>query len=97
VRRLDTQSAARFDLRQIYEFSLGKFGRRVAEAYLLGLQRTFDRLLEYPFIGPVYPEVAPEMRFIRNRSHRIFYRLDDEVVLIMRVLHTKRDDAALFG
>jgi plasmid stabilization system protein ParE len=37
------------------------------------------------------------MRFIRNRSHRIFYRLDDEVVLIVRVLHTKRDDAALFG
>jgi toxin ParE1/3/4 len=94
---LITQSAARFDLRQIYEFSADTFGRRVAEAYLLGLRRTFDRLLEYPFIGAVYPNVTPEMRVILYRSHRIFYRVDDDIVLIVRILHTKRDETALFG
>jgi toxin ParE1/3/4 len=96
VRRLDLQPAARADLRSIYEFSVERFGRRVAETYLTGLRCAFDRVLEFPMIAPVYADVAPEIHVLHHRSHRIFYRIDGETILIVRVLHASRDSENLF-
>ena len=97
MKRLDIKAAARAELAQIYEFSVTEFGSKVAEAYLIGLRRAFDRLLEFPFIGPVYPDVTPEVRVFLHRSHRIFYRIDGDMVLIVRVLHKHRDVRAVFA
>jgi toxin ParE1/3/4 len=97
VRRLDLQPAARADLRQIYEFSAERFGLSVAETYLAGLRRAFDRLLEFPMIAPVYPDIIPEMRVLQHRSHRIFYQIVGETILIVRILHASRDTRAMFG
>ena len=97
MKRLDIKAAARAELAQIYDYSCAEFGREVAEAYMVGLRGTFDRLLEYPLIGPVYAGVKPEMRVFLYRSHRIFYQLDGDLVLIVRILHKWRDARAAFG
>ncbi len=97
VKRLDIKAAARAELAQIYEYSVAEFGWQVAETYLLGLRHAFDRLLEFPFIGPVYPDVTPEIRVLLHRSHRIFYRIEGDMVLIVRVLNKRRDVRAVFG
>ncbi len=97
MKRLDIKAAARAELAQIYEFSVAEFGWQIAEAYLTGLRGAFDRLLEFPMIGPVYPDVTPEVRVIHHRSHRIFYRIEGDMVLIVRVLHKHRDMRAVFG
>lgn len=97
VKRLDIKAAARAELAQIYEYSVAEFGPPVAEAYLFGLRQAFDRLLEFPFIGPVYPDVTPEIRVLLHWSHRIFYRIEDDTVLIVRVLNKRRDVRAVFG
>jgi toxin ParE1/3/4 len=97
VKRLDIKAAARAELTQIYEYSVAEFGWQVAETYMSGLRGAFDRLLEFPLIGPVYPDVNPEVRFLLYRSHRIFYRIEGDLVLIVRVLHKHRDVRAVFG
>jgi toxin ParE1/3/4 len=97
VKRLDIKAAARAELAQIYDFSREEFGMDVAEAYMAGLRGAFDRLLEFPLLGPVYAGVTPEVRLFLHRSHRIFYRVEKDVVLIVRVLHKRRDVRAVFG
>ena len=94
--RLDIKAAARAELRNIYEFSVAEFGTRVAETYLTGLRSAFDRILEFPGIGPVYPDVVPEVRSLAYRSHRIFYQLDGDLILIVRVLHHRQSAARAF-
>jgi toxin ParE1/3/4 len=96
VKRLDIKAAARAELAHIYEYSVAEFGWQVAEAYIFGLRQAFDRLLEFPFIGPIYPDVSPEVRVLLHRSHRIFYRIEGDMVLIVRVLHKHRDMRAAF-
>lgn len=97
MKRLDIKAAARAELAQIHEYSVAEFGWRAAEAYMIGLRQAFDRLLEFPFIGPIYPDVTPEVRVFLHRSHRIFYRIEGEMVLIVRVLNKQRDLQAMFG
>ena len=97
MRRLDVKAAARAELRNIYDFSVLEFGTRVAEAYLTGLRNAFDRILEYPRIGPVCPRVVPEIRVFAYRSHRIFYHTDSDTIMIVRVLHSRQDAGAALG
>jgi toxin ParE1/3/4 len=97
VKQLDIKATARAELAQIYDYSIAEFGPTVAEAYLTGLRNAFERLLEFPFMGTIYPDVTPEVRVILHRSHRVFYRIDGEVVLIIRILHKMRDARAVFG
>ena len=95
MRRLDVKASARAELAQIYDYSISEFGWQVAEHYLIGLRKAFDRLIEFPFIGPIFPDVTPEVRVFLYRSHRIFYRIEDETLLIVRVLHKHRDARAV--
>jgi toxin ParE1/3/4 len=97
VLRLDIKAAARAELAQIYDYSVAEFGLLVAETYMAGLRGAFDRLLEFPLIGPVFPDIEPEVRVFLQRSHRIFYRIEGDIVLIVRVLHKHRDVRAVFG
>jgi toxin ParE1/3/4 len=97
VKQLDIKATARAELAIIYDYSVAEFGLTVAETYLAGLRNAFERLLEFPFMGTIYPDVTPEVRVIFHRSHRVFYRIDGEVVLIIRILHKMRDARAVFG
>jgi toxin ParE1/3/4 len=96
VKRLDIKATARAELAQIYDYSVAEFGREVAEVYLEGLRVTVDRLLEFPFMGAIYPDVKPEVRVMLHRSHRVFYRIEGEMILIVRILHKMRDARAVF-
>lgn len=95
MKRLDIKAAARAELAQIYDYSVAEFGPTVAETYLAGLRNTLDHLLEFPFMGTIYPDVIPEIRVILYRSHRVFYRIEGDKVLIVRLLHKMRDAQAV--
>ncbi|OYY79268.1 MAG: hypothetical protein B7Y43_02230 [Sphingomonas sp. 28-62-20] len=89
--KFDIQAAARADLREIYAFSVDRFGRPVADSYLLGLRGCFDRLLDFPAIGRIYPGVTPEIPVLSYRRHRVFYRVVDDQLLVVRILHERRN------
>jgi toxin ParE1/3/4 len=96
VTKLRIAPAARSDLRDIRQHSKEAFGARQTRAYLDGLKQTFDLLIDNPQIGVPRPLLDSDMRQFPYRSHRIFYRENDEGLLVVRVLHHARDATDAF-
>jgi toxin ParE1/3/4 len=93
--RLVYSRQAASDIDEKTAFSVSKFGVEVAGDYLAGLELACELLREFPEMAATYPRIKPEMRCLIYRSHRIFYRADEEQVLVVRVLHHARDVFAL--
>ena len=79
------------DLDGIYEYTITNFGLGQARDYLNGLHRRFGDLAERPALGRGVDRLAPELRRYPYRSHVVFYMLENEGVLIVRVLHESMD------
>jgi toxin ParE1/3/4 len=91
VADLDISPAARADLVDIRRFSLDQFGPEVADSYFMGFDDAFSLLAEHPMAGPSRPEFGLDIRCLVHRSHRIIYKIDSDVVVIIRILHHSRD------
>ena len=83
--------AARADLKEIGRFSRREFGKAVADKYLLGFDQVFDRLATHLHSGEAQPKLGKGVRRISHRQHRIFYEVEGELVLILRIFHHARD------
>ena len=83
--------ATRADLKEIGRFSRREFGKAVADKYLFGLDQVFDRLASHPHFGEAQPKLGKGVRRLSHRQHRIFYEVNGEVVLILRIFHHARD------
>ena len=62
-----------------------------ATTYALGLQERFYFLSEFPRAARERWEVRPPLPILPYRSHIVAYRLEDEDVLVVRVLHHSVD------
>lgn len=93
--RLVYSRQAASDIDEITAFSVKEFGVEVAGDYINGLELACELSREFPEMAAIYPRVRPEMRCLIYRSHRIFYRADDDEVLVVRVLHHAQDVSAL--
>ena len=67
--------------------------RRLVE----GILAVADRLARHPLIGPRDFVVEPEgdLRRVIWRDYSVYYRVRDDVVVILRIWHSSRDPAAL--
>jgi len=84
-------NAAEADLVEIDEFSVTQFAEDVAEVYMHGFDEAFARLGDFPSAGPAMSGLGEGVRCLIHRSHRIFYRLDEDGVLVVRILHHSQD------
>jgi len=91
VTRLEIRAVARRDLENIRDYSISEFGVELATAYLTGIRAGFERIRDHPEIGQHSRDVNPPVRWIAHRSHRIFYRVADGRIEILRILHRARD------
>ena len=89
--------AAVADLSEIDEYSLAHFGEEAGEAYMRGFNKAFALLRDHPQAGATASEYIKGYRCLVHRKHRIFYRLEDDKVLIVRVLHHARDAKGMLG
>ena len=83
--------AARADLLEIREYSIEQFGSEIADTYFLGFDQAFDRLADHPLIGVARPELGKGIRCLVHQRHRLFYCVDGDVVLIVRIVHYAMD------
>ena len=83
--------AARDDLRDIRIYSKSAFGAVTARAYMLGLRDVLALTAAQPLIGIAEHDLGAEMRSFAYRSHRIYFRLDQTGILVVRILHHARD------
>lgn len=88
---LRLNAAAEADLEAIDEYSNDMFGDDVADAYMCGFGELFDLLRSHPLAGPITPEFGEGIRCVIHRKHRIFYKIEGELVLILRVIHHARN------
>jgi len=79
------------DLKDVYFYSFGNFGKAQADAYAAGLKICFQLLAEQPRIGQTRPGKNEELRIFFHRSHVIGYRIIGTDILIQRVLDVRRD------
>jgi len=89
--RLELSRRAQADLDEIRDYSVGHFGALRAIAYLDAIEQAFRRIASFPEVGAPHPTLQPPVRVLACQRHRVFYAVEGEVILILRVLHGAMD------
>ncbi len=79
------------DLAEIDTYGTSHFGEATVAAYHDAFDQAFARLATYPLSGEARPGFGVGLRCLVCGSHRILYRIEVQVVQIVRVLHHSRD------
>lgn len=87
--RLSRRAAS--DLAEIADYTISEFGIDQARRYRDQFQACFQSLLDNPQLGRSAEEVAPGLRRIRQQAHVVFYRVERDGLLIVRVLQHSMD------
>lgn len=86
--------AARVDVDSIWDYTLRTWGIEQAEAYLRQIQRALETVAEHPGFGQQRRDVDPVYRSLAVGSHVVFYRIEPEGIVIVRILHQRMDPQA---
>lgn len=81
------------DLVQIYGYGIENFGLIHAQTYLASLADRFEYLANQPEFGRTADELFPGLRRSAIEKHVIFYVMEDDGILIVRVLREEMDFA----
>ena len=87
---------AEADLDEIHDF-IAKGSSRHAIQMLMRFESIFDLITDAPLAGTSRDELQPGIRSYPVGSYIIFYHVDDQFVIVDRVLHTKRDIEFIFN
>ncbi|AOF94237.1 type II toxin-antitoxin system RelE/ParE family toxin [Sinorhizobium sp. RAC02] len=79
------------DIIDLYGHGVRDFGVAQAERYIEGLFSAFELLADNPYIARERTELNPPTHLHPYGSHMIAYVVQDEGVLIVRVLHGRQD------
>lgn len=79
------------DIIDIYLWGCREFGQSQAEHYHEGLAGTFDLIAANPRMARERSDFNPAVRLHPYDLHLIVYVVDDAGVLIVRVLHGRRE------
>lgn len=95
--RLLLRPAARRDLSEIWDFTAASWSPAQADAYLGALRGAMDLLCAAPDMARERTEFRPPLRLHPCRSHLIAYRWQGDALEVIRILHARRDWAALLS
>jgi toxin ParE1/3/4 len=79
------------DLSNIFDYTEKEFGLDQAVQYLKDLERCFIQLCNNPNIGRERTEIREALYSFVSQSHVVFYRILNERLRVVRVLHGSRD------
>jgi toxin ParE1/3/4 len=84
------------DLADIWSYVAEDASYATADRLIDAIFDRFELLVEQPLMGRTRPEFGEGVRSIVVESHVIYYRYEQEV-LVARVLHGRRDQAAAWS
>lgn len=89
--RLDISGEAQRDIAALHHVGMRSFGEAKAARYTFGLLNLLDLIAANPRMARIRPEFRNHMRAIPYRSHIVFYRIAEDSIHIVRVLHGKQN------
>lgn len=84
------------DLDDIHDF-IARDDPEQAVRFLLKVLELLSLLAENPGMGTKRPDIHKEMRLFPHGNYGIYYLPDEGGVEVIRVLHSARDAAVIFG
>lgn len=89
--RLEITAQAWRDIASINQTSLEQFGAAQAAKYVTGLLNLLDLIASKPHLARVRRGFARPYRAHRHGSHVVFYRIEEDRVIVSRILHGKQN------
>jgi toxin ParE1/3/4 len=83
------------DLEALKAWGVDHWGADRTDDFLAALRVSIDRLDRFPYLGRQRPTLGPGLRSILQAGYLIFYTVEPEGPTIVRVLHHRRNHAAL--
>lgn len=88
---VEVSEAANADLGDIYDYGAEMFGLEAADAYVRRFGAAYALIAEHPYAGPEHATVRPPIRSISCGSHRVYYDVLPNRIVVRRVLHKRVD------
>lgn len=88
---MDFTKAAVGDLQSIREYTLTAWGPKQEDAYLDSLWRKFEEILGEPEKWRRRDDLFPGCRVAAHEKHVLLFRIDGELLQIVRILHGAMD------
>ncbi len=88
--RLTISDKARADLLRIYRY-LDERSPNAANTFIRRINTNFDNLIRFPFIGRERLRLAPGLRCLVVGLHLLFYTIDSDQIIIIRVIDGRMD------
>lgn len=82
---------ADYDLENIFDYTADRFGVDQAVLYVSGFEDVFNHLSNNPKSGRLRNDIRKGLRSFVKESHVIFFRVLEDKIRIVRVLHASRD------
>ena len=92
--RIVNSSLADADLLEIWLYTAEEWNLSQADKYLDQLANTLKNLVDHPEMGKERDELRKGYRSLLVNHHIVFYRVIDDEIQIMRVLHESVDLAS---
>lgn len=87
----------RRELKSIQTYSEQEFSWPAAERYMRGIDSMFGLLERHPQSGASVPYLSRPTRVLSYRRHCIFYQVDGQHVVVLRILHHTMDATRWLG
>lgn len=79
------------DVANIADYNIQRFGIEQARIYRDSLFESFEMLAEYPLIGSSQHHIKENIRRHVHEYHSIYYRVDEQGIIIYRILGPGKD------
>lgn len=83
--------SAEADLDAIASYTKQQWGRDQARQYLASLRAEMEALRDFPQRHSRYDSMFGTFHRAPSGDHRIYYRLEGETIIVVRVLHSRMD------
>lgn len=95
-RRVIWAPKAKQDLREVWRYYARVASPEIADKLLRDIDQAGERLTQQALMWRARDDVMPGLRAVLVHPYSIFYRLTDTSVEIARVIHGRRNFAAVF-
>jgi len=92
--KLELSKEADNDFESILIYTFNSWGKQQLLSYRTELKNALHFIRSNPLLGQRHPELPDGYRYWRGGSHIIVYRLEKDIVFVLRILHGRMNIAA---